>query len=682
MIHSFKYFITHLSMKNKIILLISLTLILFSSQNAFSQLAYSPLIDSIINLSTAGSISLLDREISGDTSTMIGGTPYTITSRYYSTTSNTKAAQYIYEKFEGYGLNTRYMTFRPATNGMNVIGVKTGSKYPTRQYIICAHYDDMPSSGLAPGADDNGSGTCAVIEAARLLAPLTFDYTIVFIAFDEEELGLYGSKAYADTAFYMNHDTILGVINLDMIAWDSNDDYKLSIHVNNNSMSFADDVISAYNIYQPQLVPSKLFSMSGGSDHQSFWNRGYKAILAIESTSDFNAYYHTSNDRFEHVNLPYFSGMTKAAIAALMSFAWDFRINFSHEPLASNNDTTGREAVVTINSPQPLVTAGTNSPRLYYKINNGSLNYLNTSYVNLDTFKFVIPGQPPGNTVSYYFAAQDSLGRFVGTLPAGGRGTNPPGTNSPLNFFIYQVAEIDTLTVCSTTLPKPILDNQTTYDTINVFQQGNIVDLNVNLTIYHTWDGDLSISLIGPNQAEIDLSTNNGGSGDNYFNTTFDDEASIPITSGSPPFTGSYRPEQPLSAFDYLPLFGNWILKVNDNASGDTGQLASWCLIFQRSLVTGINSSREPVQYELSQNYPNPFNSSTKINFNIAKQSDVKIILYDILGREIKSLVDSRLERGKYDIYFNANNFASGVYFYTMYLNGKFFDSRKMVMIK
>ena len=178
------------------------------------------------------------------------------------------------------------------------------------------------------------------------------------------------------------------------------------------------------------------------------------------------------------------------------------------------------------------------------------------------------------------------------------------------------------------------------------------------------------------------MSSNNGGSGDNYFNTTFDDEASIPITSGSPPFTGSYRPEQPLSTFDYLPLNGSWILKVNDNAAGDTGQLASWCLIFQRGVVIGLNNNEQPVQYELSQNYPNPFNSSTRIYFSIAKQSEVKIILYDILGREVKSLVNSKLERGRYDIYFNANNLASGLYFYTMYLDGSLFETKKMVLIK
>ncbi len=669
-------------MKNKFLPVLTALLLFLLTQNIFSQLAFSPKIDSIINLSTEQTMTILNREISGDTSTIIGGLPYTITTRYYSSASNTKAGQYIYEKFQDYGLNTRYMTFRPATNGMNVIGVKTGTKYPNRQYIICAHYDDVPSSGLAPGADDNGSGTCAVIEAARLLEPFTFDYTIVFIAFDEEEIGLYGSKAYADTAFLINHDTILGVINLDMIAWDGNNDYKMDIHTNTNSIPFADMVISAYNTYQPSLVPAKIFSISGGSDHQSFWNRGYKAILAIESTSDFNPYYHTVNDNFQHVNVPYFSSMTKAAIAALLSFAWDFRMDFTHVPIASSDYTGVREALVTINSPHPIIKFGNNGARLYYKVNNGSFSPVSPIWVNQDTVIFNIPGQPLGSTVYYYFAAQDSLARFVCTYPNGGKGINPPGTIPPANLFAYQITNMATSTFCSNTLPKPILDNQNTNDTINITQQGNVIDVNVNLTIYHTYDGDISIYLKGPNNSEIDLSSRNGGSGDNYVNTIFDDEASTPITSGTAPFTGSYRPEQLLSTFDNNPVNGSWVLRVRDDFSGDTGQLISWCLIIQHSVPQGTEPSGLPVKFSLSQNYPNPFNASTKINFAVAKESDVKIVLFDVLGREVKTLINNKMIPGEYGIYLNANDLASGIYFYTMFLDGSYFATKKMIMIK
>ncbi|HRF66649.1 MAG TPA: T9SS type A sorting domain-containing protein [Ignavibacteria bacterium] len=94
-----------------------------------------------------------------------------------------------------------------------------------------------------------------------------------------------------------------------------------------------------------------------------------------------------------------------------------------------------------------------------------------------------------------------------------------------------------------------------------------------------------------------------------------------------------------------------------------------------------------PLVFRLSQNYPNPFNPVTKINYDLPKDSKVKIVIYDILGREIKRLVNSELKTaGSYIVDFNASNYASGVYFYHIEAeesNGnKFVDSKKMVLIK
>jgi subtilisin-like proprotein convertase family protein len=455
----------------------------------------------------------------------------------------------------------------------------------------------------------------------------------------------------------------------------------MSIHTNTASLPFTDQLTAAYNIYQPILVTNRIFSISGGSDHQSFWNRGYKAILAIESTSDFNPYYHTVNDNFSHVNVPYFVAQTRAAIAALLSFAWDYKINIQHTPLQSGPDTNARIATAIISSPQILARV-TNGPRLYYKVGTGSFTYVNAYYRNLDTFKFSIPGRPLGTTISYYIAAQDSLGKFVGTLPVGGKGINPPGTIPPSTFFVYQVANIYNLNQCSNTLPKPILDMQTTYDTINITTTGAVLDLNVNLTIYHTWDGDISIYLRKMGGSEIDLSSGNGGSGDNYINTTFDDEATQSITQGSAPFTGSFRPEQPLSTFDNGALNGNWILRIYDGYSGDTGQLISWCVIAQYSTLIGIGANNQPLQYALSQNYPNPFNASTKIDFTLPKQTNVRLIIYDVLGREVKQLLSDNIKAGEYSVYFNAAELSSGIYFYSMYFDGNLFDTKRMVLLR
>src|SRR6185369_7215520 len=74
---------------------------------------------------------------------------------------------------------------------------------------------------------------------------------------------------------------------------------------------------------------------------------------------------------------------------------------------------------------------------------------------------------------------------------------------------------------------------------------GTITDVNVTLDLTHTWDGDVALSLISPTGTEVFLVNGTGGasnSGDNYTNTTFDDEAGTDITSGSPPYTGTFRP--------------------------------------------------------------------------------------------------------------------------------------------
>ena len=662
-------------MKPKIFLLLILTLTLFNFNSLRSQIAYNPQIDSIVNMVSLQSLSMLNRELTGDTSTIIGSLPYTIVSRHWQAASNEKAAEYIYERFQSYGLNTRYQTYR--TNGVNVIATKTGTKYPNQQYIICGHYDDMPAGPLAPGADDNASGTCAVMEAARVLSSFNFDYTLIFIAFDEEEIGLYGSRAYSDSAF-ANHDSIVGVINLDMIAWDSNNDQLYQVTTNSNSIMLADDMIAASLLYQPNLVPLK-HTGSYGSDQIRFWDNGFVAIAPHESTGDFNNYYHTINDKFSNLNLPYFLSITKAVVGAFASLGWDYKINFIYTPIENSSDTSAKIAEVVISSSHQIAS-GSNAPRLYYKIGTGQFIALNAFYNNLDTFKFSVPGQPLGTEVSYYIAAQDSAGNMVGTLPSGGRGINPPGTIPPQDLFVYKM--LVTMNQCSNTLPKSILDAQITYDTINISQNGTVDDVDVNLTLTHTYDGDLLILFNGPTGTQKTLSSFNGGAGQNYTNTTFNDEASIPITQGTPPFTGSFIPEQLLSQLDGISMNGNWILRIFDNTAGNQGTLLSWCVNVRYSNPISITGNTFPVEYELSQNYPNPFNPTTKINYSLGKSSDVKIIVYDALGKEVSTMVNGNQTAGNYVAVFSSDYLSTGMYYYSMYIDGELFGTKKMVIIK
>ena len=100
-------------------------------------------------------------------------------------------------------------------------------------------------------------------------------------------------------------------------------------------------------------------------------------------------------------------------------------------------------------------------------------------------------------------------------------------------------------------------------------------------------------------------------------------------------------------------------------------------------LVTGITKSESqiPTDYTLSQNYPNPFNPSTEIKFDIPKPSYVKLIVYDVLGREIKILVNEKLNAGRYRIDWDGSSYPSGVYFYKM-VTDEYVSVKKMLMIK
>ena len=101
------------------------------------------------------------------------------------------------------------------------------------------------------------------------------------------------------------------------------------------------------------------------------------------------------------------------------------------------------------------------------------------------------------------------------------------------------------------------------------------------------------------------------------------------------------------------------------------------------TVYTSINNtSIEITDYQLFQNYPNPFNSSTVIRYQVKANSNVSIKVYDIQGREVQTLVEKRLNPGVYEYFFDGGNLSSGIYFYSMIIDGKVLDTKKMLMIK
>lgn len=119
---------------------------------------------------------------------------------------------------------------------------------------------------------------------------------------------------------------------------------------------------------------------------------------------------------------------------------------------------------------------------------------------------------------------------------------------------------------------------------------------------------------------------------------------------------------------------------LDDNDSINT---LSWVY---RLAPTSMNNDKIQNEFELMNNYPNPFNPSTKIKFTLpsdAKReaSNVKLIVYDLLGREVSTLLNAKLSRGVYEVEFNATDLNSGIYFYKL-TSGQFSEIKKMVFIK
>lgn len=124
--------------------------------------------------------------------------------------------------------------------------------------------------------------------------------------------------------------------------------------------------------------------------------------------------------------------------------------------------------------------------------------------------------------------------------------------------------------------PVPIPDNNPVgaTATITVPDNKTIVDLNVTVNdLTHTFDGDIVLHIIAPDNTDVILSNRHGGSGDNYTGTIFDDSATTPIASGAAPFTGSFQPDSPLSVFNGKNAAGTWKFFVVDQAAADVGNI-------------------------------------------------------------------------------------------------------------
>jgi hypothetical protein len=278
-----------------------------------------PAIQDMIDRVSSATVVNYTAQLSGEKPAIIGGQPYTITTRHTSSgTPIQKATHFVGEHLAGLGYTVEYQQWLDATNP-NVIGERTGQANPGDIFLMGGHLDDMPGNGVAPGADDNASGSVGALIMADIASEYDWGCTLRFVFWTGEEQGMEGSDAYASRAKGRN-ENIRGYLNLDMISYNSSDPRELNLFTRSTvsgSEEIADLFVDVVSTYDLDLVPVKYVNDFTGdySDNSSFWRQGYPAILAIEDDhGDFNPAYHTANDRLAGADLDYYTEFVKAAV--------------------------------------------------------------------------------------------------------------------------------------------------------------------------------------------------------------------------------------------------------------------------------------------------------------------------------------------------------------------------------
>jgi subtilisin family serine protease/subtilisin-like proprotein convertase family protein len=349
-------------------------------------------------------------------------------------------------------------------------------------------------------------------------------------------------------------------------------------------------------------------------------------------------------------------------------------------------------AIITDNN---SIASGYNAPRLYFKTNLSGTTYTVIGSEDLNNrYIFVLPLIGAGIKVHYYIAAQDtSSNGNVTTYPLGGKGINPPGNIMPPKWMFLQNTDFFDTVLVSRDVPIRIAESRETTIVSNLNNPfyRTLLDADCLINIEHTYLADITVSLISPTGSEIILTGGLGWERDNYTNTYFDDEAqySIDDTNFVPPYTGSFKPLEKLWMLDGENSFGNWKLKVVDNGANDGGKLTGWSVKFRYS--KSFDENNIPSRFELINNFPNPFNPRTRILFNVSGRARIRIELYDVLGRKVTTILDETRDAKYYDyVDFDISDarvnsgrgIASGIYFYVMFADNKFIQSRRMAIIK
>jgi len=249
--------------------------------------------------------------------------------RFFQHPNSTLAQNWLIEQYKMLGLEVELQWFYvPSPYDFsasdNIIAIQYGTEF-SEEFVVCgAHYDSYSTSlpDIAPGADDNASGTAGILEIARILSQYEFKRSIIYCAWSGEECGLFGSSYYAEQCAAQGMN-IVAYFNMDMIGYVAPGE-EVKIHFSNppTANRLADYCRNICEVYFPE-VPFSHNNYVSNSDHRSFINVGYMGITTIEHDFTSNPHYHQPDDIIGlGVNSPELVAIsTKANIASIATLA-------------------------------------------------------------------------------------------------------------------------------------------------------------------------------------------------------------------------------------------------------------------------------------------------------------------------------------------------------------------------
>jgi Zn-dependent M28 family amino/carboxypeptidase len=262
--------------------------------------------------------------------------------RQVGTEGGAKARAYVIDRFKAAGLKpfgSSYeepFTFASARrapdvsteqHGVNIVGRVDGTSAPTRFIVVSAHYDHLGvrNGQVYNGADDNASGTAGIISVAAYLAAHPLAHSVIVVAFDGEEAGLQGSKAFVKQP-PVELSAIAVDVNLDMIGRDPNDKlFAVGTHLNPFLKPHVEHVAAASPIKlligHDDPAEKNVEDWTRDSDHWSFQQAGVPAIYLGDE--DFDQH-HKPTDDYETMTYSFFIGATETSIALVKELDANF----------------------------------------------------------------------------------------------------------------------------------------------------------------------------------------------------------------------------------------------------------------------------------------------------------------------------------------------------------------------